>query len=272
MTNDASNDASANDAVEILRSPVLPREGFIHGWPTRTGGVSPGQRASLNLGLRWGDAPENVDENRRRVAVAAGYDPARLQVTKHVHGVNVWVVGDSIAAAAPGAPEAPHEYDALVTDRPGDVLGAFAADCIPMLFADPVRRVAAAAHAGWRGTVGGVGVNTVATMHDRFGSDPRDVRAALGPSIGPCCFEVGDEVVEAFAAALGAVPGLIVDGPRKHHIDLRVAMRTMLERAGLRGEHIDDRPPCTRCDAQRFFSFRRDGQAGGVHMGFIGVV
>jgi YfiH family protein len=245
--------------LEILRSPML--EGFIHGWPTRRGGVSPGKRASLNLGLRWGDSPENVAENRRRVALAAGYDPGRLRVTQHVHGVNVWVVGDP-------APE-PAEFDALVTDRPGEVLGAFAADCIPMLFADPVRRVVGAAHAGWRGTVGGVAVNTVKVMHERFGSAAADVRVALGPSIGPCCFEVGDEVVAAFSDALGAVPGLVVAGPRKPHIDLRVATRTLLERAGVRPEHIDDHPPCTRCDGERFFSFRRDGQEGGVHMGFI---
>jgi YfiH family protein len=251
------------DSVEILRSPVLTLPGVKHGWPTRAGGVSPGKRASLNLGLRWGDTPENVEENRRRVAASAGYDPARLQVTKHVHGVNVWVVGDP----APSPPE----FDALVTDRPGEVLGAFAADCIPMLFADSVRRVVGAAHAGWRGTVGGVAVNTVNTMRDRFGSKPEDIRAALGPSIGPCCFEVGDEVVAEFTRAIGSdVPGLVVAGPKKAHVDLRVATRTLLERAGLRPEHIDDRPPCTRCDdAGRFFSFRRDGQEGGVHMGFI---
>ncbi len=253
------------ESVEILHSPVLPEQGFVHGWPTRVGGVSTGKRASLNLGLRWGDSSENVAENRRRVAVAAGYDPERLQVTKHVHGTNVWVVGDTLPVGQRD------EYDALVSNRPGEILGAFAADCIPMLFADPVKRVAAAAHAGWRGTVGGVAPEVIRTLRDRFGSNPADVRAALGPSIGPCCFEVGDEVVAEFRAALGDVPGLIVDGPRKQHIDLRVATRRLLERAGLRPEHIDDRPPCTRCDETRFFSFRRDGQEGGVHMGFIGL-
>jgi hypothetical protein len=252
-------------AVEILRSSVMPgpEAGIIHGWPTRAGGVSPGKRASLNLGLRWGDAPENVEENRRRVAAAAGYDPARLVVTKHVHGVNVWVVGDP-------QPE-PAEFDGLVTSRPGDVLGAFAADCIPMVFADPARRVVGAAHAGWRGTVGGVAPNVVAVMRERFGCRPADIRVALGPSIGPCCFEVGPEVVAQFTAALPGVPGLVVPGPRKEHIDLRVATRALLERAGVRPEHIDAAPPCTRCDAERFFSFRRDGQEGGVHMGFVGL-
>jgi polyphenol oxidase len=186
-------------------------------------------------------------------------------VTKHVHGANVWVVGDTIPVGQKD------EYDGMATDRPGEILGAFAADCIPMLFADPVKRVVAAAHAGWRGTVVGIATNVVNVLRDRFDSDPADVRAALGPSIGPCCFEVGDEVVEAFVAALGDLPGLVVEGPNKRHIDLRVATRTLLERAGLKPEHIDDKPPCTRCDPARFFSFRRDGQEGGVHMGFIGL-
>ena len=98
------------------------------------------------------------------------------------------------------------------------------------------------------------------------------IRVALGPSIGPCCFEVGPEVVAAFRDALGEVPGLVVAGPHKDHIDLRVATRTILERAGVAPDHIDDRPPCTRCEPERFFSYRRDDRAGGIHMSFIGLV
>lgn len=251
------------DRLEILTSPVIPDDVFVHGFPTRAGGVSSGKRTSLNLGYRWGDAPEHVAENRRRVAEAAGFDLDRLKVTRHVHGTRVWVVGDP-------APDPP-EFDVLVGDRPGDTLGAFAADCIPIVFADPKRRVVAAAHAGWRGTVAGAAANAVHAMGERFGSRAGDIRVALGPSIGACCFEVGPEVVEAFRSALPPIAGLIVAGPRKDHIDLRVATRALLERTGVRPAHIDDRPPCTRCDAERFFSFRRDGMEGGVHMGFIGV-
>jgi YfiH family protein len=220
--------------------------------------VSTGLRASLNLGKRWGDDAANVDENRRLLALHAGYDPAQLQATRHVHGTAVWKVGEPEVA----------ECDGLVCDRVGPVLGAFAADCIPILFADPIARVIGAAHAGWRGTVGGVAANVVARMVE-LGSKPADIRVALGPSIGPCCFEVGPEVVEQFRAAFGDVPGMVVAGPKKEHIDLRVASRTVLERAGVAPDHLDDRPPCTRCEADRFFSYRRDGREGGVHMGFI---
>jgi polyphenol oxidase len=246
--------------IQLLRSRVIP-DGFVHGFPTRTGGVSEGLRASLNLGVRWGDERDKVMENRRLLAAHAGYDPERLVATKHVHGTKVLRVGEPRTE--------PDEFDGLVSDRAGDILGAFAADCIPILFADPVARIAGAAHAGWRGTVAGIGARVVERMVD-MGGRAADIRVALGPSIGPCCFEVGPEVVEQFTAAMPGVSGLVVDGPRKQHIDLRRAMRTVLERAGVRPEHIDDTPPCTRCD-DRFFSYRRDGLEGGVHMAFIGL-
>jgi YfiH family protein len=247
--------------IAIYRSALIPTEGFIHGFPERGGGVSTGLRASLNLGKRWGDDAENVDANRRILAEQVGYDPTQLVATRHVHGSAVWRVGEPLGADA--------EFDGLVCDRPGPVLGAFAADCIPLVFAEPDARVCGAAHAGWRGTVNGVAANVIARMVE-CGARADRIRVALGPSIGPCCFEVGSEVVEEFRAKLGEVPGLVVKGPAKDHIDLRVATRTLLERAGV--VHIDDQPPCTRCHPDRFFSYRRDGQAGGVHMGFIGLV
>ena len=269
----------APETIRILHSWVIPTEGFVHGFPERTGGVSTGLRRSLNLGRRWGDDEANVIENRRRVAVAAGYDPAQLHATRHVHGTNVWNVRD--------ARHESDEYDGIVSDVPGAVLGAFAADCVPILFADPEARIVGACHAGWRGTIGaaipggtvpasptGVVTNVIAKMV-AIGARPERIRMALGPSIGPCCFEVGPEVVDEFCAAFahdGGVPeGLVVAGPVKQHIDLRIANRTVAERAGVHPESIDDRPPCTRCESERFFSYRRDGRDGGVHMGFIGL-
>src|SRR5438876_397042 len=110
--------------IRLHRSPVIPQHGFLHGFPERTGGVSTGLRASLNLGMRWGDDSEHVATNRRMLAQHAGYDPANLHVTRHVHGSAVWTVGEP-------QPE-PAEFDGLVCARVGPVLGAFAADCIPL--------------------------------------------------------------------------------------------------------------------------------------------
>lgn len=251
------------ESLVIYRSELLQAlPGIIHGFPERAGGVSLGARSSLNLGYRWGDEPANVDENRRLVAAAAGYQPEALQVTKHVHGTAVWRVGEP-------APEPP-EFDGLVTSDVGPVLGAFAADCVPIVLADAHARVIGACHAGWRGTVAGVARNVVDRMVE-LGAKAENIRAALGPSIGPCCFEVGDEVVAEFVARFGGLSGLVVAGPNKNHISLRVANRAILEEAGLAPSHLDDNPPCTRCNPERFFSYRRDGLAGGVHMGFIGL-
>ncbi len=251
------------DALRVLRSPLLAAGPFRHGFPERTGGESTGLRASLNLGYRWGDDPERVQRNRARLAAHEGFDLADLQVTKHVHGTAVWTVGEPL-------PEPP-EFDGLVCDRPGPVLGAFAADCVPILFGDPVARVCGAAHAGWRGAVAGVAERVIERMVAR-GARAADVRVALGPSIGPCCFEVGPEVVAAFRERLGALPGLVVPGPARDHLDLRVALVAALGAVGVPAAQIDAAPPCTRCHPDRFFSYRRDGLEGGVHMGFIGLL
>ena len=262
-------------AIRLHTSPVLTGAGgIVHGFPERTGGVSSGTYASLNLGKRWGDDPVHVDDNRRRLAEAAGFARDGLVMTRHVHGTSVYTVGEPLADDA--------EFDGMVSSRIGTTLGAFAADCVPIVFADPEARVIGAAHAGWRGTIGAappagttetpgvsVAANTVSKMI-RLGARADRIRVALGPSIGPCCFEVGPEVVAEFRAALGDLPDLVVAGPRKDHLDLRVALRGVLERAGVRPESIDASPPCTRCEAERFFSYRRDGK-GGVHMGFIGL-
>jgi YfiH family protein len=248
--------------IRLYQSDLIDSSIFWHGFPERTGGVSTGERLSLNLGHRWGDDPANIQRNRELVAENAGFAFDDLLVTKHVHGTRVWTVGEEL-------PEPP-EFDGLVSAQKGKVLGAFAADCIPLVFADAEAKVCGAAHAGWRGTVGKVAVNVVEGMV-RAGASKERIRVVLGPSIGPCCFEVGPELVEEFTAAFPGVEGLVVPGPVKDHIDLRVATRVQLEAAGILPAHIDDTPPCTKCHGDRFFSYRRDGQAGGVHMGYIGI-
>ncbi|MBK9030124.1 MAG: peptidoglycan editing factor PgeF [Myxococcales bacterium] len=247
-------------ALRVYRSAVIPDD-FLHGFPERTGGVSTGARASLNLGKSWGDDPALVEQNRARVAAHVGFAPERLQIMRHVHGTAVWRVGEPL-------PEPP-EFDGLVTDQLGPILTTFAADCVPIVFADPIARVCGSAHAGWRGTVAGVAEQVIARMGE-LGARAADVRVALGPSIGACCFEVGPEVVTAFRERFGDAPGLVVAGPHKDHVDLRVALTAALTGVGVARAHVDAAPPCTRCEAARFYSYRRDGRAGGVHMGFIG--
>ncbi len=251
-----------SEQIRLYKSTLIDDSVFWHGFPERTGGVSKGKRASLTLGPRPGDDPKDIQRNRELVAAHAGFAVDELVVTKHVHGTCVWMVEESIPN--------PPEFDGLVSTQPGKVLGAFAADCIPILFADAQAKVCGAAHAGWRGTVGKIAVNVARAMV-AAGADKERIVVTVGPSIGPCCFEVGAEVVAEFRAAFPDLEGLVVPGPVKDHIDLRVATRAQLEAIGILPENIEDAPPCTACNEQRFFSYRRDGIDGGVHMGYIGI-
>jgi purine-nucleoside/S-methyl-5'-thioadenosine phosphorylase / adenosine deaminase len=255
--------------LPLLRSALIAAP-FVHGFSTRAGGVSTAPFDTLNLGARWGDVAASVEENRRRLLRAAGV-PGPLYVVRQVHGAGVARVraGDDPAAVAR------LEADALVTGDPGVTLGVFVADCIPALIVDARTGAVAAAHAGWRGTVAGVLPAVVRAMADEFGTRPDDLRVVLGPAIGPCCFEVGAEVIAAFAGALGgaADAGVVTASPRdvagKWHVDLNAANRLLLERAGVRPDAIDAAPACTSCDRAHFFSYRRDHDRTGQQMGVV---
>ena len=252
-------------ALPLLRSDAIP-SAFRHGFATRAGGVSAPPFDTFNLGGKWGDVPARVAENRRRLERAAG---APLFVATQVHGVVIARVrsGDTPADVARV------QADGLCTDRADVGLAVFVADCIPALVADPRTGAFAAVHAGWRGTLAGALPAAVRALGEHFGARAADLRVALGPAIGPCCFEVGPEVVEAFEAGLpGArAAGVILDAAArgKPHIDLKCANRLLLERAGVAPDSIDAGPECTSCDEARFFSYRRDQGRTGQHLGFI---
>jgi polyphenol oxidase len=253
-------------ALPLVRSAAIPAA-FQHGFTTRLGGVSAPPFDALNLGGKWGDAPGSVAENRRRVARAAG---APLYVATQVHGAAIARVrvGDTPAELA-GV-----RADGLCSDRADVALAVFVADCIPAVVADPRTGAFAAVHAGWRGTLAGVLPAAVRALAEHFGARAADLRVALGPAIGPCCFEVGPEVVEAFEAALPEADALGVvvappAGAAKPRIDLKRANAILLERAGVPAASIDAGPECTASDRARFFSFRRDRGATGQHIGFI---
>jgi YfiH family protein len=251
--------------LPLLQASVLP-PGFAHGFTTREGGVSAAPYASLNLGTKWGDARENVVENRRRIERAAGARP--LFAARQVHGAAVVRVR---AGDAP-ADVARHEADGLCTDAAGVALAVYVADCVPALVADPRTGAFAAVHAGWRGTLAGVLPAAVRALEDHFGARPADLRVALGPGIGVCCFEVGDEVVAAFERVISdaRASGVVLQPVGgKSRVDLKAANRILLERAGVPSAAIEAGSECTSCVRERFYSFRRDGAQTGQHLGFI---
>ena len=253
------------EQLEYLTADAL--EGSIHCFSTRFGGVSEGHLASLNLGAHRGDRPENVWENYRILGRAVGFAPEQTVLTKQEHTDTVLRVGKADCGTGL-LREQTTVCDGLITNEPGTALCCFGADCTPILLYDPVRRAAGAVHSGWRGTAMGIAAKAVAAMGREFGCDPADLRAAIGPCIGLCCFEVGPEVAEAMRTALGAdaEPFLVPHG-EKYHADLKGLNRLWLEQAGLRT--IDTCPDCTKCQPQRFWSHRTVGNARGSQAGII---
>jgi YfiH family protein len=254
------------EPLPLLASTHI-RAPFSHGFSMRAGGVSGPPFEALNLGGRWGDDPENVQENRRLLLRASG---ARvMHFASQVHGRRVVRVRAEDDPAATAAAEA----DVLCSDAPGIAVAVFTADCVPLLISDPTTGAFAAVHAGWRGVVAGVAQAAVRALETEFGSRPADLRAAMGPAIGPCCFQVGPEVVAAFTEKFVAaeVRGIIVPTPfGKAQIDLKRAVEIALEQSGLSAGAIDAGDECTKCDQwERFYSYRRDGARTGQHLAFI---
>ncbi|MBI2932356.1 MAG: peptidoglycan editing factor PgeF [Planctomycetes bacterium] len=217
-----------------------------HAFTTRLGGVSQGPYASLNLAHRPDESPEHVARNRQIAGAAAGAPVERLATCNQVLG----------AAVVPAELEQKPDADALITDRPGISLLTFSADCCLALLYDPRRRAIANVHASRQGTRGEIGRKTVEAMTARFGTDPSELTAVIGPSIGPCCYELREETLADWRAWAPEV----LDGPR---LDLKAALRGQLTAAGVAPGSIETSNLCTRCRAEWFYSYRRDGERTG---------
>jgi polyphenol oxidase len=249
------------------RIPLLAAweiDGLAHGFMGRAGGVSAGAYASFNLAEWNGDDPASVAENWRRFCI--NYPHLAVARLRQVHGATVHHVDSSHA-------DSRSEGDGMVIAHAGVALGIFTADCVPILMVDAARRVVAALHAGWRGTladIAGAGVRAMGSL----GARPNEIRAALGPSIGLCCFEVDASLADGFARAIPCAREHTRAGrPGKAYLDLRAILRDQLESAGLDPAAISNIGPCTRCAADRYFSRRAAGGGiTGLQMSFIGFV
>jgi len=238
------------DTLEYLAADGLT---VPHCFTTRFGGVSAGHLASLNLGMNRDPHPEHVVKNFYILADALGFDPEKLVLTRQTHSDIVRAVTHADAAGFDN-----HDYpecDALVTNDPGTALCIFTADCTPVLLYDPVTGAVGAAHAGWRGTVSRIAAKTALEMERLFGSRRSDLRAAIGPNIGMCCFETDRDVPEAILAAYGeaAAPFLTQKG-EKFYIDLKAVNALCLQQIGV--THIEISDACTACAPDRFWSHR----------------
>lgn len=224
--------------------------GVSHGFFTREGGVSEGIYASLNCGAGSRDDPARVAQNRQRVARHLGTDGARLVTCYQIHSA------DALIVTEPWTFETMPRADGLATNVPGIAVGALAADCAPVLFADPDAKVVAAAHAGWKGALGGILESTIATM-ERLGAKRERIRAALGPCLGADTYEVGPEFQARFLEADRANARFFhtPDGAPRPMFDLPGYVLARLEACGL--DTIENCTACTYSDEVRHFSYRR---------------
>ena len=260
--------------MAAVESAVLEASGgILHAFSTRQGGVSRPPFATLNLGQSVGDDPAAVAENRRRFFGAFGIDAGRVVRVWQAHGNGVLRV-DAELAGRPGFPgclmDERGKFDALITQLPGLALTVSTADCLPILIHDTVRRAVAAVHAGWRGTAQRVAARALAAMRDAYGTDASDCRAAIGPGIRGCCFEVDAAVTDAMAAALPDWERHAQANRPGHWLfDLAEVNRAILESAGVRGDRIEDVGLCTSCRNELLFSHRADKGRTGRMMNFI---
>jgi len=252
----------SNTIVERLQAD-WPASDLVHGFFGRTGGVSRGPFAALNMSHWVGDESALVDTNWRiaRESMPVG---AAIASLNQVHGAAVLAVDADYSGER-------LEADGLATAAPGIVLTVLTADCVPILMADPERGVAAALHAGWRGTLAGIAEEGVRAMV-ALGAAPRSIRAALGPSIGLCCFEVDEALASRFAERIPSAARHSRTGRiGKAFLDLRGIVRDQLERCGIEPGSISGVGPCTRCARERYFSRRAAGGAvTGLQVSYIG--
>ena len=258
---------SAKD-VDYLTFPVLEQLDFIrHSFSTRVGGVSEGVFSAMNLSFNRGDPDETVLENYRRFCDAVGYDFHKLVASAQDHHTVVRRVTSVQAGIGITKPRDLESVDGLITNEPGVVLVTYYADCVPLYFVDPVKKAIGLAHAGWRGTVAEMGKRTVEAMSDAFGSDPKDLIAAIGPSIGQCCYEVDDPVFAA-VEKLSYIPLEAVLLPKengRYQLNLWELNRRIIREAGVPAEQIAVGGVCTCCNHELLFSHRVMGaERGGL--------
>ncbi len=260
--------------VPYYTFPAFDALPFVrHGFSTRLGGVSKGVYESMNLSFTRGDEQTAVRENFERFCQAIGVRAEDTLISAQTHLTTVYRATAADRGRGVIRERGYTDIDGLMTDEAGVVLCTQYADCVPLFFVDPVRRVVATSHAGWRGTVAGIASETVRRMHEEYGCRAADILVGIGPSIGPCCFEVDSPVYERFAALSFADDGMIRDDKNgKYHIHLWETNRRFLLRAGIKEEHITVTDLCTKCHSDIFWSHRVTGGERGSLAACIALV
>lgn len=247
------------DTVEYLSFPLFEKEpGISHLFSTRLGGVSEGIFSSMNLSYTRGDENAAVDKNFRRIGDVLGLTPEHFVLSDQTHTTNIRIVTKEDLGKGVTRPKDYTDIDGLITNEPDIILGTFYADCVPLYFYDPVKKVIALSHSGWRGTVLGMGRVTIGKMKEAFGCNPQDILAAIGPSICKDCYEVSEDVAEEFAKVFSGREReiLLAKSNQKYQLDLWKANEILLFDAGIKREHLEITDICTCCNPLYLFSHR----------------
>lgn len=260
-----------NGELVWLSFPKLDNAGVKNAFSTRMGGVSQGHLGTMNMSLSNGDDIQNVKENYRRICAAVGIDCKRLVFSKQTHTTNVRIITAQDIGKGLDIERDYTDVDGLITNLRGVGLVTHFADCVPLLFCDPVKQVVAASHSGWRGTAGQIGTVTVQKMQENFGCNPSDIIAAIGPCIKQCCYEVDLPVITQFMAVKGLDVSSLVKPVSDTHfmLDLCEANRQILVNAGIKGKNIDISDICTCCNSDELHSHRATGGKRGIMAAFI---
>ena len=260
-------------AVPYLSFPMFRDTGLVtDGFSTRLGGVSEGCFSSLNLSFDRGDDRAAVAENFRRMGEALGVRCEDMVLSQQTHTTNIRIVTDEDRGKGITRERDYTDIDGLITNVPGICLVTTYADCVPLYFLDPVKKVIALSHSGWRGTVGKIGKKTVELMHDNFGSDPADILAAVGPSVCQDCYEVSADVTDRFKEVFdrSAWDELFYEKPDgKYQLDLWKANEKIFLEAGIREDHITVTNVCTHCNSGILYSHRAMGDKRGNLCAFL---
>lgn len=269
VTGSGTTELKEKNHVPYIQFKNLSATGIVkHGFSTRKGGVSTGIFSSMNLNFKRGDDPDAVMENYRRMAAALNMRVEDMVLSDQTHTTNVRVITEEDRGKGILKPQDYSDVDGMITNVPGIVLVTSYADCVPLYFVDPVRKAIGLSHSGWKGTVGHIGQKTVWKMHEVYGSEPKDIVAAIGPSICQSCYEVSDDVAEAFRANFSAdeAADILLDkGNGKYQLDLWKANWYVLTDADILPEHLSVTDLCTACHPDLLWSHRKtNGQRGGL--------
>ena len=256
-----------------LEYPLFQKTGIVKSaFSTRLGGVSEGYYSSLNLSFDRGDDPVKVSENFKRIGASMGVAVEDMVLSKQTHTTNVRVVTEEDKGKGVIRERDYTDVDGMITNVPGICLVTSYADCVPLYFVDPVKKVIGLSHSGWRGTVGKIGKVTVEKMEEEFGCDPADILGAVGPSICQDCYEVSEDVIEKFRENYdeNLWPEIFYQKENgKYQLNLWKANESVFLESGLLPEHIAVTNVCTHCNPDILFSHRTTGNERGTLSAFL---